>query len=60
VKLADIYDNLSPSRMAALSESEQDGMTRRYERALEVLLPSIPEHLSRLVPQGDVHPCLSW
>ena len=60
VKLADIYDNLSPSRMAALSESEQDGMTRRYERALEMLLPCIPEHLAQLVLQGDVTPCLGW
>ena len=60
VKLADIYDNLSPSRMAALSESERDGRTWRYEQALKLLLASIPEQLSRLVPQGDVHPSLSW
>jgi len=60
VKLADIYDNLSPSRMAALSESERDGRTWRYEQALKLLLASIPEQLSRLVPLGDVHPRLSW
>ena len=51
-------DRRKGSRLVVLSEVERAGMTRRYERALEVLLPCIPEHLAQLVLQGDVTPCL--
>lgn len=37
VKIADVKDNLSPTRMAALSEEEREGMTKRYTKALHIL-----------------------
>jgi len=60
VKLADIYDNLSPARMAAYSEKGRTSMTKRYERALDILSPSIPKDLSGLVLSGDVTPELDY
>jgi (p)ppGpp synthase/HD superfamily hydrolase len=37
VKRADIADNMSPQRMANLSEAEQSRLTAKYTRALDVL-----------------------
>jgi (p)ppGpp synthase/HD superfamily hydrolase len=36
VKIADLKDNLTPARLAALPESEQ-GISKRYENALRIL-----------------------
>lgn len=36
VKIADLLENMSPSRLAALPESEQ-GIVKRYEKALHIL-----------------------
>lgn len=37
VKIADIYDNLSDERMKNLDPGEQEGMKKRYSKALDQL-----------------------
>jgi len=37
VKLADIRDNLSPSRLSVLPQQDQERLRKKYAKALEVL-----------------------
>lgn len=38
IKIADIRDNLNPSRLSKLIQSEQDRLKAKYKRALEAIL----------------------
>jgi (p)ppGpp synthase/HD superfamily hydrolase len=60
VKLADIFDNLSTGRMAAFNEDERASLTKRYEKAIGILAPSIPDDLFKQVLHGDVTPELDF
>jgi (p)ppGpp synthase/HD superfamily hydrolase len=56
VKLADLYDNLSPARTLSLPASEL-GMRRRFERDLEEVraaLAALHDELHRKVIEGEI------
>jgi len=60
VKLADLYDNLSPSRLNVLPTVEAGGMWKRYTKALTILEPAIPQYLRSYVTRGDIDVRNTW
>ncbi len=53
VKLADVADNLSPSRVAALPE-ELGYLVDRYERAKKILIKAVGPDVAGDVVWGEI------
>jgi hypothetical protein len=60
VKLADLYDNLPPSRLNVLPTVEAGDMWKRYTKALTILEPAIPQHVRSFVTRGDIDMETTW